>query len=61
VLRDCAAPSAKGTAVTWRPVHIAALAEETATIDAGLRPGERIVAMGAHMLHEGQPVRVAAR
>jgi len=56
VLRDGAQP-----AVTWRPVHIAALAEETATINAGLKPGERIVAMGAHMLHEGQPVRVAAR
>jgi len=56
VLRNGAQP-----AVTWRPVHIAALAEETATIDAGLRPGERIVAMGAHMLHEGQPVRVAAQ
>lgn len=48
-------------AVNWRAVHIAALAEETATIDAGLKPGERIVAMGAHMLHEGQAVRVAAQ
>jgi hypothetical protein len=34
---------------------------ETATIDAGLRPGERIVAMGAHMLHDGQTVRVSAK
>lgn len=56
VLRDGTAPS-----VHWRPVHIAALAEETATIDAGLRPGERIVAMGAHMLHDGQTVRVSAK
>ncbi|WP_246027535.1 efflux RND transporter periplasmic adaptor subunit [Novosphingobium umbonatum] len=56
VLRAGAQP-----AVTWRAVHIATLAEETATIDAGLRQGERIVAMGAHKLHEGQPVRVAAQ
>jgi RND family efflux transporter MFP subunit len=47
--------------VTWRPVRIAALGEETATISGGLKPGERFVAMGAHMLHEGQPVRIAAR
>lgn len=47
--------------VTWRPVRIATLGEETATISAGLRPGDRFVAMGAHMLHEGQSVRVAAR
>lgn len=47
--------------VTWRPVRIATLGEETATISAGLNAGDRFVAMGAHMLHEGQPVRVAAR
>jgi RND family efflux transporter MFP subunit len=48
-------------AIHWRAVHIAVLAEETATIDGGLQAGERIVAMGAHMLHEGQTVRVAAQ
>lgn len=47
--------------VTWRPVRIAALGEESATISGGLKPGERFVAMGAQMLHEGQPVRIAAR
>ncbi|MGK2908974.1 MAG: efflux RND transporter periplasmic adaptor subunit [Sphingobium sp.] len=47
--------------VTWRPVRIAALSEETATISAGLKSTDRIVAMGAHMLREGQSVRVAAR
>lgn len=51
----------KQPAVRWRAVHIAALAEETATIDRGLKPGERIIAMGAHLLREGQPVRVAAQ
>ncbi|MGF7150265.1 RND family efflux transporter MFP subunit [Sphingomonas zeicaulis] len=47
--------------VTWRPVRIVALGEETATISAGLTAGDRFVAMGAHMLHDGQAVRVAAR
>lgn len=47
--------------VTWRPVRIATLGEETATISAGLKSGERFVAMGAQMLREGQPVRIAAR
>jgi RND family efflux transporter MFP subunit len=51
----------KQPTVRWRGVHIASLAAETATIDAGLKPGESIVAMGAHLLHEGQPVRVAAQ
>lgn len=44
--------------VHWRPVQLASLGDETAAIGAGLRPGERFVALGAHMLHEGQPVRV---
>ncbi|MET0361343.1 MAG: efflux RND transporter periplasmic adaptor subunit, partial [Sphingobium sp.] len=47
--------------VRWRPVRLAALGEETATIAAGLRPGERFVALGAHLLHEGQAVRTQAQ
>lgn len=45
--------------VTWRPVRVAALGEESATIVGGLRAGERFVALGAHYLHGGQAVRVA--
>lgn len=46
--------------VTFRPVTIAALGEETATIAAsGLSPGDRIVALGAQLLREGEAVRVA--
>lgn len=51
----------KQPSVAFRPVRIAALGDETARIVAGIRPGERIVAMGAHLLHQGQPVRVAAQ
>lgn len=45
--------------VHWVPVHVVAVGEETATVSAGLAPGQRFVAMGAHTLHEGQPVIVA--
>ncbi len=47
--------------ITWRPVKVTAIGEETATVTSGLRSGDRFVAMGAHMLHQGQIVRVAAR
>ncbi|HEY0270897.1 MAG TPA: efflux RND transporter periplasmic adaptor subunit [Sphingomonas sp.] len=46
-------------AVAWRPVRLAGLGDETATITGGLRPGERFVALGAHLLHPGEQVRVA--
>ncbi len=42
--------------VHWTPVTVSALGEETATVTAGLAPGQRFVALGAHMLHEGQSV-----
>jgi RND family efflux transporter MFP subunit len=45
--------------VSWRPVKLAAIGEEAAVVSAGLRPGERFVALGAHMLHQGQAVRIA--
>ncbi|MDP9421219.1 MAG: efflux RND transporter periplasmic adaptor subunit, partial [Pseudomonadota bacterium] len=48
-----------GPKVSWRPVKIAAVNEEAAVVSAGLRPGERFVALGAHMLHQGQAVRIA--
>jgi len=44
----------------WRPVRISAVAEEAVTITSGLNAGERFVVMGAHMLHQGQAVRIAA-
>jgi RND family efflux transporter MFP subunit len=47
-------------AVAWRPVKLTGLGDETATIAAGLGAGERFVALGAHMLHQGEKVRIAA-
>ncbi|MDF0545624.1 efflux RND transporter periplasmic adaptor subunit [Sphingobium sp. H39-3-25] len=47
-----------GNAVHWRRVQLVSLGEETAAISGGLRPSERFVALGAHLLHEGQAVRL---
>lgn len=44
--------------VSFRAVDVHALAEETAFV-SGVGPGERIVALGAHLLHEGAQVRAA--
>jgi RND family efflux transporter MFP subunit len=46
--------------VSWRPVRLASVGEETAVVAAGLQPGERFVALGAHMLHQGEAVRIDA-
>jgi len=45
--------------VAWVPVQVRRLADETALVDGSLQQGDRIVALGAHLLHEGQAVRVA--
>lgn len=50
---------ANGEAVAFRPVTIARMTEEAAEIATGLAQGERIVALGAHLLSAGQRVRVA--
>ena len=45
-----------------RPVKLLGLSEESARVAPGaLRPGERIVALGAQLLRDGQAVRVEAR
>jgi RND family efflux transporter MFP subunit len=46
--------------VGWRPVKLATIGDETAVVLAGLRPGERFVSLGAHMLHQGEAVRIDA-
>jgi RND family efflux transporter MFP subunit len=45
--------------VAWRPVQIAALSDEAASIIGKLEAGDRVVALGAHLLHEGEQVRLA--
>jgi RND family efflux transporter MFP subunit len=45
--------------VTWRAVQIAGLSDEAASVVGNIQKGDRIVALGAHLLHEGQDVRLA--
>lgn len=47
--------------VSWRPVVIQHLDDDGARVVARLRQGDRIVALGAHLLHEGEPVRLAGQ
>ncbi|HVJ41585.1 MAG TPA: efflux RND transporter periplasmic adaptor subunit [Dongiaceae bacterium] len=44
--------------VGWRPVKIARFGEEIALLAEGATPGEQIVAIGGHYLHEGDQVRL---
>jgi len=49
----------QGTRVTWRAVQVTGLGEETAAVIGGVSAGDRIVVLGAHLLQEGEQVRVA--
>jgi len=44
--------------VTWRAVQIAGLSGEAASVVGDLEAGDRVVALGAHLLHEGEHVRL---
>jgi hypothetical protein len=39
-------------------VHIAGLSDEAASVIGKLEAGDRVVALGAHLLHEGERVRL---
>jgi len=45
--------------VTWRPVEVQHLDDDSARIAGQLQQGDRVVALGAHLLREGEQVRVA--
>jgi len=45
--------------VSWRPVAVQRLDDAGAYVAGQLKQGERIVALGAHLLREGEQVRVA--
>jgi RND family efflux transporter MFP subunit len=47
--------------VTWRPVAVEHLDDDAARIAGQLKQGDRIVALGAHLLREGELVRVAGQ
>ena len=45
--------------VVWRPVRVLGLSDDAAQVAGDLKAGERIVALGAHLLREGEEVRLA--
>lgn len=47
--------------VSWRPVAVQHLDDDGASIAGHLKQGDRIVALGAHMLREGELVRVVGQ
>ena len=49
----------ESSTVAFRPVTISKMSGEEAEITSGIAPGDRIVAVGAHLLSDGQRVRVA--
>ena len=50
----------KTSTVSLRPVTVAQLGEEQASLSQGLAAGERAVAVGGHLLKAGQKVRLLA-
>lgn len=42
--------------VSWRPVQLLGLSDESAMVRGDLKSGEQIVALGAYLLHEGEEV-----
>ena len=45
--------------VTWHAVQISGLSDEAASVVGNFNPGDRVVALGANLLHEGDHVRLA--
>ena len=44
--------------LSFAPVKVASLGQEEALLDSGLSPGQIVVALGAHLLHTGDAVRL---
>jgi RND family efflux transporter MFP subunit len=44
--------------VAWRSVQLSGLSDEAASVAGNLKPGDQVVALGAHLLREGEQVRV---
>lgn len=49
------------TKVTWKAVTVQRMDDEGARVTGPIMQGDRIVALGAHLLREGQQVRVAGQ
>ncbi|CAI2049462.1 Multidrug resistance protein mexA precursor [Serratia ficaria] len=53
--------SAKPAKVSWRSVQVLGLGDDAARITGSVKPGEQVVALGAHLLHDGEAVRTEQR
>ncbi|MFY3985900.1 efflux RND transporter periplasmic adaptor subunit [Achromobacter xylosoxidans] len=52
--------SGKPAKVSWQSVSVLSIGSETARVSSEIKQGVQIVALGAHLLHEGQEVRLAS-
>lgn len=50
--------SGKPLKVSWQPVQVLALHDDVVRITGNLKAGEQVVALGAHLLHDGDQVRL---
>ena len=48
------------TRVRWRPIKVRRIDDDAISVSDGLAPGDRVVSLGAHLLHDGQQVRLSA-
>jgi len=48
----------KPAKVIWRPVQVLGLGDDVARVKGNLKLEEQVVSLGAHLLHEGEPVRL---
>jgi hypothetical protein len=44
--------------VTWQAVRVLGLSDDAARVAGDLKVGEQIVALGAHLLRDGEEVKV---
>jgi RND family efflux transporter MFP subunit len=47
------------TRVAWRTIKLNRIDDATVNVSEGLKEGDRVVSLGAHLLHEGMEVRLA--
>ncbi|HEX7910138.1 MAG TPA: efflux RND transporter periplasmic adaptor subunit [Paraburkholderia sp.] len=47
--------------VAWRPVAVERLDDDSARVSGALKQGDRVVALGAQLLHEGEKVRMSGQ
>jgi RND family efflux transporter MFP subunit len=50
--------NSSSSTVSFRPVQVQSVGEESVILHGDLQSGTRVIAMGAHLLHDGQRVRV---